>query len=423
MTKFRSRLLSGCRPAPLRCVVLAGILLYVLPAAADSWPRVDLPLKLPRELVVEAVPVGKLRQPVVRRGSLSTPLSRLEVTEVYLSPQGNRIELFVNKDWYFGEPITTTFSLDMLEARLENAAALKLHRSQRYEEAAQGFAKALRLDPHYRLAAYNLASALSRQGRKDQGAAVLAPLLDRELPKTYLAILQDPELLALLDTPKLAALRADPPGTAELKTRDEHWLAYSAKYNLLAALDDHQGLVVFSLRTGEIIAQLDMGSEIFPWSCEDCSEELEQLSRKARASAKVAFDTQRPLANRFLQSLGFSDLIRREASKRCEPGRSLCFAANHLRAEFSNDEDKITVYKNSRRVASTMAKDCSHTIDQGTYLPELQAMLYHWLHRHSSTERGPQAGIELLLLSPSASQDRSPPHQRCTVSEQAYSCE
>lgn len=161
----------------------------------------------------------------------------------------------------------------------------------------------------------------------------------------------------------------------------------------------------------------------FPWSCEDCSKELEQLSRKAKASAKVAFDGQRPLANRFLQELGFNELKRRGAGRRCEPGRSLCFAGNGLRVEFSDSEDKITVYKNGQRVVATTAKDSSQFINDGTYLPELQAVIYNWLHRHSSTERGPQAGTELLLLSPSAGQTRSPPPRRCWFSEQAYSCE
>lgn len=418
----------------LRRVAFLLALLCSAAASADSWPRAELPLKLARDLVVEGVSPDKgdkgdkKVQPVVRRGALSAPLARQELRAVYLSPKSDRIELLLETDWYFGEPLTTTFSLDMLEARLENAAALKLHRNKRYAEAAQGFTRALRLDPRFRLAAYNLASALSQQGRKDEAVAALAPFLSRELPATYLALLQDPELQPLLETREVAALRADSAGTvgtagtAALTARDERWLAHSARHQLLAALDPHRGLVLFSLRTGEVVAQLEMGTEIFPWSCDGCSDEIEQQARRAKASAQVAFQKKLPLANRFLAELGFSALKRREDGKRCEPGRSLCFAASGLRVEFSDDEDRATVYKKGQRVTAPSAEYCSHSIDGGTYLPELQVVTYRWSHRHGSTDRGRQQGTELLLVSPSASKNRPPP-RRCAISEQAYSCD
>jgi hypothetical protein len=153
-------------------MAVMGVLLCSMTASADSWPRTELPLKLPRDLVIEAVSVDQMKQPVVRRGSVSAPLARLALEAVYLSPQDNRVEVLLNTDY-------------------------------------------------------------------------------RQLP----------------------------------------------------------------------------------------------------------------LANRFLFDLGFSELPRREESKNpCGPGRSLCFAGNSLRVEFSNDEDRITVYKKGQRVAVRTDKDCSHSI-------------------------------------------------------------
>ena len=170
------------------------------------------------------------------------------------------------------------------------------------------------------------------------------------------------------------------------------------------------------------VAQLDLGSEIFPWSCDGCGDEIEQQAKRAKASAQAAFQKQLPLATRFLSELGFSALKQREESKRCTPGRSLCFAASALRVEFSQDDDKATVFKKGQRAAVLSTDYGSHSIDDGTYLPELQAVVYRWLHRYGSTDRGRQAGTELLLLSPGANKNR-PPRRRCVMSDQAHSCD
>jgi hypothetical protein len=326
---------------------------------------------------------------------------------VDVNPQGTQIEALADTCWYFGEPLVNAFTLDMLEARIENAAALKLHRERRHAEAAPGFRKALQLDPNYLLAALNLASALTLAGNKDAAVATLAPFLARGLPRVYLAVLQDPELQPLLSTPVLAALRTQPPGTAVLRERDLRWTAHSARHRLLAALDAQSGLVIFSLSSGARVAQLDMGSEYYPYSCEgESCEAVEKDRPLVKRQAREAFQRQVGLANRLLTDLGFNPVNEREdanakcpAAQKDEPGdrNTLCLPRSGL--QFSVVGSGVHLHGNDKDL---VWEDCCADIgrnDAAAYLPRLGAIVFWWRKGHGSTECGRQAGTALYLLS------------------------
>ena len=103
-----------------------------------------------------------------------------------------------------------------LNARLENVAALALHRARKWTEAAAGFSRALALDPTLDVAATNLASAQLLAGKPEDALRTLAPLLEKAPVATYAQVASDPELAPLLKRPALAALRAPTPGKARL---------------------------------------------------------------------------------------------------------------------------------------------------------------------------------------------------------------
>lgn len=398
---------SPCAPpfAPRARQVLLILSVMLGPASVCADGNLDLPASLQRGITLERSDRGMLS---VRRAGVQAPLLRVPIFGVDVNPQGTQIEVLPDTCWYFGEPLVRTFTLDMLEARIANAAALKLHRERRHAEAAPGFRKALQLDPNYLLAAVNLASALTLAGNKDAAVAALAPFFARELPRVYLAVLQDPELQPLLSMPVLAALRTQQPGTAVLRERDRRWIAHSPRHHLLASLDEHSGLVIFSLSSGAWVAQLDMGSEIFPSSCGDtpCHLWVDKERLKVKRQARELFQRQEALANRFLADLGFNAVMEREdanakcpAAQKDEPGsgNTLCLQRNGL--QFSLAERDVHLHGNNKDLVWANCCPSADRIEAATYLPQLGAIVFQWRKGHGSTECGRQAGTDLVLLS------------------------
>lgn len=155
-------------------------------------------------------------------------------------------------------------TLDQLEARLVNHESLVLHRKKDWANAAKGFAKAVQLDPTWRLPAYNLASAHARLGATAPALAALAPWLKAEPIATFVQVASDPELQPLLSLPELAAVRAGKPGTFTLGTGRVPPL-YSAEKKLVAiyvpqggylGCDGPSQLVVHDTVTGKLVASI-----------------------------------------------------------------------------------------------------------------------------------------------------------------------
>ena len=159
-----------------------------------------------------------------------------------------------------------TFSFDQLEARLVNAESLARHRKKDWAAAAKGFAVAAKLDPIWRLPAYNLASARAQLGDLSGGAAALAPWLASEPVTTYVQVTLDPELAPLLATPALAAVRAATPGKVTVTAAGlAGRYAYAADRGLIAAQIDESngmscdtviGIALIDARRGVEVARL-----------------------------------------------------------------------------------------------------------------------------------------------------------------------
>jgi hypothetical protein len=134
-----------------------------------------------------------------------------------------------------GDPLVRTF--DQAASRLDNVAALGLHRRHQYAAAA-GFAQALAEDPHNRVAAQNLASAQQLLGQRAAAVATLGPWLQQEPESMYAAIVADPELSPLLTEPALAALAAQASGPVTTLAAYHDGIAYAPARHQLAVWRD-----------------------------------------------------------------------------------------------------------------------------------------------------------------------------------------
>jgi hypothetical protein len=203
-----------------------------------------------------------------------------------------------------------TWSLAHLDARITNANAFVLHQKKSYKLAAEGFARAVALDPTWRIAAYNLASAHTLAGKLDDAVAALAPWLAAEPITTYVKVTADPELRPLLARPELQKLRAAKPGTIVLsQTELAGRIAYSPDHKLVAVLHTENSwgssahertLEIFELATSKLVAT----TPIVTWkeSNFDCYNSKACAVRKA---ARPAVAKRVEVLQAMLNELGF----------------------------------------------------------------------------------------------------------------------
>ena len=388
--------LVGASPSARRWMSAALCLMLWLRAAGADPPD---PVQFARGIRVEMT----YGDAVVSRGAMRIRLFHTPLFGFSANADSTQIEFDFNDCWTFGEPEQKTFTLDMLEARLDNAAALKLHRAGHYQEAVPGFQRALRLDPGYLLAGFNLASALNLAGQREKAAAILLPFVARNVAKIYLAALPDPELTPLLDQPSLAALRAHPPGTAVLKTWNTDWIAYSPKHGRLAVLDPHDGLRVFALTPGRLDAVLNLGDRIPQWSGEGSLwREREQVTKAMEKRAKETFARKLPAVNRFLADLGFVEVTRRELGKLDEAPDSfqdVQFSGSGMK--LARDDSKLRLIHQGCTIAETEAWH-QHRLVKVILLPSLKTVVWRWSRNGGATDCHRQAGTEVLIPSMNA---------------------
>ena len=148
------------------------VLLAVLFAEERGIKKVISRAELPDGLMLEIEP-GSV---VVRRGALVAPLPGLgrsisprALKGVVMEDDGGRSgaaglrgRLIVTIEDSCDQKHEVSLTLANLNARIENVAALALYRQRKWAEAADGFARALALDPGLDVAVTNWASAQVR---------------------------------------------------------------------------------------------------------------------------------------------------------------------------------------------------------------------------------------------------------------------
>ena len=164
-----------------------------------------------------------------RLASRAESLENLKVDRM-----AKRVELDVDRGpGCLGEHLS--FGFAQLQARIENTDAYARHRKHDWAGAIAGYAKAIALDPTWRIPAYNRAGASVSSGDLAAGVAALAPWLASEPIATFVQVSSDPELAPLLARPELAAIRAAKPGTVTLiPSRTNDVIGVAAERGLVA---------------------------------------------------------------------------------------------------------------------------------------------------------------------------------------------
>ena len=175
----------------------------------------------------------------VRRGATTARLADGEFVTAPVIDRANRKISFATVDFCETPVAKVAMTFDQLRARLDNVAAYGLHKQKKFAESKTAFAKALALDPNNRTIAVNLASAQQLLGDKPAALVTLAPWLVSEPVALYATIAVDPELLPLLASPEVLALKAKRAGNVVVtKAGLKGGIAFSAERNLLAVERD-----------------------------------------------------------------------------------------------------------------------------------------------------------------------------------------
>lgn len=195
-------------------------------------------------------------------------------------------------------------TFDHLEARIENWAAYALYKAKDYKNAALGFAKASKLDPTWKIAAYNLASAHQLAGDKAAAVRSLQPHLAAEPIATYVQVTSDPDLVPLLDSAELVAIRSKQAGNAKVTDAGFEPL-YAKDRNLIAFAREEKSwgsdaytidLQIYDAKSGALVAT----TPLVNWDdTRNDARGLTTAGKKAVAERAARFQT-------MLRQLGFS---------------------------------------------------------------------------------------------------------------------
>jgi FKBP-type peptidyl-prolyl cis-trans isomerase len=190
-----------------------------------------LRVRFKRGLTVER---GAITAPLVVDLPWSDAVRHDGVRSARLTPDGTSVDLTLTDSCMESER-TLRYRLAALDARVENAAALGLHRAGRYADAALGFARAVAADPSFAKARTNLVAALARAGRRDEALAAARPLVATNPVLVEWQLLHDADWASLVGADDVAALAAPVAGAATRKTLAAG-AAHSAHLGLVAAV-------------------------------------------------------------------------------------------------------------------------------------------------------------------------------------------
>lgn len=213
--------------------MLLGALAVAAGSAHAAPPEVD-PLGVPGTDLALRVRRGDL---LVTRGNVSAslPLELAypdQVLGVKMRADDSTVTAVVETNCQGRR--TVSFTRAALEARIENAAAMALKGQKKWSAAADGFARALKLDPALAEAATNLAAAQIGAGDAAAAVATLAAAGARDPSWVAWRLAADPDLASVTSAPALAPLSPRKPAHSLLAAMAKTNVAYSPERHLVA---------------------------------------------------------------------------------------------------------------------------------------------------------------------------------------------
>ena len=295
---------------------LVGGLLLCMSTLAHAEP--GKPVDLGGGLVLELS--GK--QLVARDGKRFVPLHEAtEITEVSIDKARHTVAITtaVPESVRCSMTDLENFGFDELRAKIENRYAYLLHVKKDYKAAADGYAKAVALDPKWNIPAYNLASVRTELKDLDGAIQALAPWLKSAPYATFVQVSLDKELQPLLARPELVAIQAKKPGTAPGKFLGA---AYSAELGLVAVpqstgpfaqCDSDERIELYEVASGKEVARLPTRGV---FACEELGPGAPSSSNRSKPGPA---DKRDPVNAAILDKLGFAT-VAIETSSEPQPG-------------------------------------------------------------------------------------------------------
>jgi hypothetical protein len=242
---------------------------------------------------------------------------------------------------------------------------MKLYRKGQFAAAAEGFRRALALAPEFDVAATNLASALTRLGRKREAVAAVQPLLARAELRTYAKLCQDPDLRPLLEEPEIARHRAPRPGNARVAMNG---VFYSSAHRAVAAVRS-PGRTQSDCSDDLLMVRGLGGERLF-----------EMLGRRPCESRKKRLTTAAG-PDRFLADLGFDVYVGGEPGEHTE---SPADGSSHDVWRFPRGRFAVVfagvmrVIRKDTILHEAPYKKDGDSVDEALWMPAAQVIAYPW---------------------------------------------
>lgn len=366
----------------MRALTLVIALIMLLPSAPNASPD-DTTIRLKDGTRYRLyLRDGNLR--VSRRGQ-SVPIaeaglpSGIGVFTATLRHNQTQVEIIATT--YLSGDHSITIPIAILESRLENGRALKLHRKKQYRAAAKGFARAVELDPNFSLAITNLASAQALMGNVRAAESTIRPLLALAPLKTYHKVWSDNELAGLRLTATLKAVKAKTVGNAALNVLGQFpssTVAYSVEKGLLAAtIAEPAGGADCTTAASFIVVKRTTGAVVFKAPIVTYAEAYSDscpLNQVARPSKRKRVQQRLVVINRLLTDFGF------EQSK----GMSGQFAEGEYRKLYISGaklgvvigESTIRVCRTGKKIAEKRQR--VDALNGALFVPQASVLLVWW---------------------------------------------
>ncbi len=302
------------------------------------------------------------------------------------------------------EDRSRTFTYASLKAHLENQRALRHHQKQRYREAAEGFEKAVELDPSFDTAVINLACAQALLGNTEQALATLKPLLEKDPVRMYFKILMDDDLKSLRSHPSVTSLKADAPGTYAL---NDIWrksgVAYSKSKGLVATVSVGYSwnelywdarFRIHDVKTGMLLINKFLVSGDGDDSDSEIRRKIISDSRKDGAGTAVR-------VNEFLRDFGFNPPQDFEQGIGVEPEGTWPDKEKFKQAGFSLVLKRgVARVFQKNKVLSEKVNAKGDVLYDAYYLPDPPAVIYIWQNDESEgcNEESDLSGSDVIPL-------------------------
>lgn len=307
-----------------------------------------------------------------------------------LSKDEKKVRFKVDREsgpYSFDVPVTA------LDARLENAAGYHLHRRGKHKAASVHFTKAATLDPNFRLAMTNAASAFCLMGRVADAEKAVSMFARHSVFELAMKILADDELTCLRKSKVILAQSVKGSGAAKIDHKTfTLGPVFSKALGQIAIIrhEDEGGaectsernIVLLDANTGDVLSVIPLVS-----NQEALSSGCDRLVRKKR---RAALEERRQGLNRLLRRYAFKADPGTYSGHLTQNYGDRKLILNKLKMSVVLGRKGAKVFSASKVIASRLNARISD-LDFGFYLPAASMIVVGY--RYSASHNNDQAHV------------------------------